>query len=169
MIVESNDQESFYNWLTGFIDGEGHFGLYKNGKYSVLAQFNLKVRDDDSEMIELIEQQLGFGRIHRLYAKKYVTYSARGGSRPQIGFQVTKIEDCLKLISILDQHPLRSKKRRDYVIWREAVIEMSQNGSRRSEKLDLLMKSIKRIRNYRVEKTSQNDAVHDDDSLHNSE
>jgi hypothetical protein len=44
-----------------------------------------------------------------------------GGSDPFGHWLVQSRSGCARMVVLLDQYPLRAKKHRDYVIWREAV------------------------------------------------
>ena len=48
--------------------------------------------------------------------------AARGTSRPQVHWKIECKLECQVLIELLDAHPLRGRKRREYEIWREATI-----------------------------------------------
>lgn len=111
---------AFGHWFAGFADGEGTFCISHHKPSSRLRTpaysfvFRLKVRDDDSDIIKEIHDRLGFGRVERV--------AARHHSNGQIGFVCSSLPDALSLINVLDAHPLRAKKRRDYAIWRAAAL-----------------------------------------------
>lgn len=110
--------DAFGYWFSGFVDGEGHFSVQRQQRATYVGHaisFQLKVRRDDRDIIEKINEELGYG---------WLCFPARrneGGSKPQIGWGVTSGEDCLALVELLERYPLRSKKARDFVIWSEAV------------------------------------------------
>ena len=116
---EMND--AFGHWLAGFIDGEGCFVIAKreDPKYGARYQcrFSVNMRADERPMLEEIVARTHIGRIE---AKKADRKSRRGN--PQAVWMVTSQRECLMLVELLDRYPLRAKKRRDYTIWREAVI-----------------------------------------------
>lgn len=104
----------FKNWLAGFIDGEGCFGIYKRkDSAGWIFRFFIKLRDDDAQI--LYDCQSYIGGTVRLIAS---TNPKWGG---QVVWSVSSRSDCLKLIELLDEHPLRAKKRLDYALWRRAV------------------------------------------------
>jgi LAGLIDADG endonuclease len=105
--------EAFLNWLAGFIDGEGSFGIYPSGR-AMATRFTLSLRDDDAAILQEIVQRTGIGHLVR---RRRI-----GSSRPQTKWIVYGAEDQVKLVEILDAHPLRAKKLRDYEVWRRAVI-----------------------------------------------
>jgi len=119
---ESN-KEAFLHWFAGFLDGEGTFVIRAHvdkNTYSAVAAISL--RDDDLAVLLRIKEALNMGTIH------HHKYKARR-SKPRAVWNVSKIDDLVRLVKILDSHPLRSKKSADYAIWREAVLEIS-GGSR---------------------------------------
>lgn len=112
------DDRDFFNWLAGFIDGEGCFGVYKRRDSSGwIFRFFVKLRDDDGDILEECQRRIG-GTL-RFEKSKNPKW---GG---QVIWAVSSREDCLRLIDVLDKHPLRAKKRRDYALWREAVLLFS--------------------------------------------
>lgn len=109
----------FGNWLAGFIDGEGCFGLYKRADSAGwIFRFFVKLRDDDTEILKECQKAVG-GTIRHIDSDN----PNWGG---QVLWSVSSRSDCLMLIEILDAHPLRAKKRKDYEIWREAVLTFSR-------------------------------------------
>lgn len=107
--------ESFGHWLAGFIDGEGCFRVHKEKSGAYYAcHFTLKVRDDERETLENIVATTGIGHLK--------PDLIRGGSKPALIWVVQSKAECLKLVDLLDRFPLRAKKRRDYAIWRQAVL-----------------------------------------------
>jgi hypothetical protein len=104
----------FGHWLAGFIDGEGCFRIHKEkggGYYA--CHFTLKLRDDDTAILEEIVVRTGVGHLK--------PDLIRGTSKPAMVWVVQSKAECVQLVALLDRFPLRAKKSRDYAIWREAV------------------------------------------------
>jgi len=123
---------SFFHWFSGFTAGEGCFYIHSAKRTrrdgttcnTYRPRFQIKLRDDDTPIIETVARTLGFGRFSKT--------SQHGRSKPCRTFEVYKIEDMLKLVPIFDTYPLRNKKQDDYGVWREAVLwlENSPKGTR---------------------------------------
>jgi hypothetical protein len=110
----------FGNWLAGFIDGEGCFGLYKRSDSpGWAARFFVKLRDDDADVLLMCRDTLGIGTIRYIREP-----NPAWGS--QVLWTVSSRADRLALVAILDDCPLRAKKRKDYALWREAVLLMEK-------------------------------------------
>ena len=141
--------DGFYDWFAGFIDGEGCFTIHRNGKNGrwAAARFDLKLRADDAEIIYAIQRRLGFGIVVMYHPKSDPRF---GYSNPQVEFRLAKKTDCLKLVSILDEHPLRAKKLKDYLIWREAVLLLNtkQYGGYPPSKIHELKQGLEQVRKY---------------------
>lgn len=112
--------EKFGYWLAGITDGEACFGLRAaKGRMVPSARYDLSLRDDDSEVLEYIRRELGFGKVY--YARKSSTNPQGYVSKPRATFAVWNKSDCLKLVSVFETYELQSKKKRDFILWSEAV------------------------------------------------
>lgn len=123
--------DGFGYWLAGFIDGEGCFTIQRVKKGSWYCRFAIRVRDDDSAIIQKIQEETGIGRV--------CPVSARGTSRAQVAWVVVSKADCIKLVALLDQYPLRAKKRHDFAIWKRAVEAWKLQHS---GKIELVSKAV---------------------------
>lgn len=103
------------DWLAGLTDGEGCFALdvrlRKLGKH-VHFSFRIGLRADDLAVLLEARKVMGVGKFPAQESPK------RG--KPKRTLYVNDKEGLEKVIAIFDQHPLRSKKARDYKIWKEA-------------------------------------------------
>ena len=105
--------DSFGNWLAGFIAGEGCFRIasQKQGNWYA-PSFHLKLRDDDKAILDECARRVG-GRVYRMPAYKTSNPGARWCCQSRA--------DCIALASVLDNYPLRNRKAAEYVVWREAL------------------------------------------------
>lgn len=114
----TND-DALGGWVAGFTDGEGCFSLHAGQRsdgagFNVTCAFQIKVRADDRAALGLVREALGVGTIResRVYR----------GSREQVTFGVTRLDELVAVVAFFDRHRLRAKKRRDFAVWREAVL-----------------------------------------------
>lgn len=135
----------FANWFVGFVDGEGCFMVaYRAGriKGAHIPTFSLVLRDDDVDIILEVQARLGFGLVK---ARKFTS----PGSRDGIGWHTYSKKDTMRLVAFFDLHPLRSKKARDFEVWREAVVEYQKDVNVRSrDKMAYLRGKLKLVRQY---------------------
>jgi hypothetical protein len=103
------------HWLAGLIDGEGCFRVHtqKGGDYYA-PSFALKLRDDDAPILHEIVALTGIGRIAR-------DSSRSGNSKPCAIWRVDSRASTEALAALLDRFPLRTRKARDYAVWRRAI------------------------------------------------
>jgi hypothetical protein len=100
--------------LAGFLDAESHLAVVSNnGGANWRCECSINLRDDDREILVSYSDKLGLGHL--------TPVAARNGSRPQVVWTIASKLECLVLAEILDVHPLRGRKRREYEIWRAAI------------------------------------------------
>ena len=140
---------SWASWFAGFIDGEGCF-VFRIEKYKWYYQIFLQVelRDDDLPLLFEIQEQLQMGTICRKSPKER-QLARCPGEKPTASWKVCRQDDCLRLTELLDAHPLRSKKKHDYDIWREVVLELQKDPKGRDKaKLRYWEDKLKLVRQY---------------------
>jgi hypothetical protein len=117
---EDIDRQGFGHWISGFIDGEGHFQLAiqrreGRGGGHPTAKFTLGLRDDDAEILGLIQAFWQCGTM---------IFDPRLGKpgHPKMCLQISRIEDLHEIVvPHFDAFPLRAKKRRDFEVWRKGI------------------------------------------------
>ena len=108
-------------WLAGFCDGESCMQISKCGGTKLRRglwqpSFRITLRDDDGDLLHAIRAHTGVGSV-------FVQPVPPKGSRhanPQLAWKVSG-RACETIVEIFDAFPLRSKKRFEFPIWREAV------------------------------------------------
>jgi len=117
---ENISREYFASWFSGFTDGEGHLGLYKQkygNYYRRRCTFAINLRSDDSYILELTQSFFECGMF--LPLKK----CSGKGKKPQSVFYVVNLRELAEIIiPHFDKHPLLAKKIHDYSIWRQGVL-----------------------------------------------
>lgn len=119
---------AFGHWLAGLLDGEGHFAIKRIGnpaRYACTAQIGL--RDDDRTALNDIRSRTRIGAILTVPARRSPT---GGVQHAGVIWLVSRKADCLTLVALFDRFQLRSKKARDYAIWRDAVLWWSDDSRR---------------------------------------
>lgn len=64
-----NITDEFGYWFSGFVDGEGYFGIIIRDSSTIKSeavQFVIKLRRDDRAILEYIQSNLGFGNVYNL-------------------------------------------------------------------------------------------------------
>jgi len=136
--------EAFSNWFAGFVAGEGSFTLYhRPGTKCFAAELSIQLRDDDLDILLEIQENLQAGTVSR--------YRPRNRDwNPLAQWAVRKRSECFRIVQIFDAHPLRAKKQRDFLIWREAVLELQKSPEQRdTQKLLYLQGKLRFTRNYK--------------------
>lgn len=106
-------------WLAGFADGEATFVITRSGSQTAgrrrawTPRFAISLRVDDIAALQALRGALG-GSMQ--------VCRKRPEAHPTATWTVTAKRDLVRLLDYFDRFPLRSKKARDYAIWREAVL-----------------------------------------------
>ena len=148
--------DSFGYWFTGLSDGEACFyaGLHrwnwskKEHKLVLHTRFFISLRYDDIATIETLRATTGIGNID--------TQKAQGHQiNPAKRWMVTNLESFKRIIiPQFERYPLRTKKARDFLIWKQIVL-LRENHTAQSrvsvvdEHLPELIILIDKLRNGR--------------------
>jgi hypothetical protein len=123
----------FGAWLSGFTDGEGTFilsivgrrGVANSVRYS--AYFGIRLRADDRAVLEKIKGYFGCGFLRAMKTKP--------PAQLQWKFSVERTPDLVRaVLPHFDRYPLQAKKARDYLIWREGVLQLYEVWQRRPKR-----------------------------------
>lgn len=122
-------------WLAGLVDGEGCFALWTRRRRVgrsddcrvVSFVFKIALRSDDKPVLEHVQTLLGgIGviQVNRRTAHqsgRYVYNGRASRGNPIAQFTVNDKSHLLEVVQVFRQFPLRSKKRRDFDVWAEAL------------------------------------------------
>jgi len=140
------DDDAFWNWFAGFADADGCFGIRKGAEGYHRAGFYINLRADDIGILQEIQKRLGCGSIYIVTPPKEQNPIAR--------FSIQTGQGAMRLVEVLDHHPLRAKKKRDYAIWRQAVREVNKPmDSRDKHKLSYLKEKLHKAKRFNANDT----------------
>jgi hypothetical protein len=142
-------------FLAGLIDAEGSFVISaNNGRQNWRCALKLAMRDDDAPVLLALQRSTGLGRLTRV--------RARGNSKPQAAWNIVSRAECGRLIEILERHPLRSRKRFEFDVWRRAhqVLEVGP-----ADRLPLLAHDLLSLRRYGNTAARERPALDSEDFL----
>jgi hypothetical protein len=100
-------------FITGFTDAEGcfHIGISKHNRfkqgYSVEAVFKIHLDQKDLALLKMIQSYFGVGNIYKL---------AKGS----IQYQVSSVKELGVILDHFDKYLLITKKRGDYLLFKQA-------------------------------------------------
>lgn len=115
----------FGHWFAGFCDGESTLTVMarevqKHGSsyigYELHISITIILRADDEDVLRHVMDETGVGRMF------WRTSNTKDrNASPQCGWSAQKRSDCERIAEILTEYPLRSKKRYEFPLWREAL------------------------------------------------
>lgn len=111
------------SWFAGFTDGEGSFHIYRQRKISgniFVPRFSIQLRADDGEILQQLQEIFG-GRIGTKRKSLFTEKGKEYVRKPSSLWEVTRKSDLSKIVRYFDEFPLRSKKSRDFPLWKMAV------------------------------------------------
>lgn len=136
--------DAFGHWLAGFVDGEGCFFIWLHGTDNQACILSVALRSDDRPILEEIQRRLGIGGIHDSHK--------RGNINPTSQWVVAKQSEVAQLVRLFDRYPLRAKKARDFMIWREAVaVICNRTDPMRRSRLRALKNQMTAVRQFNSE------------------
>lgn len=96
------------SWLCGFIDSEGCFSvsIKQNTGFSICFDITQKHIENKS-ILDYFQFLFGVGKVYN--------HSALG----VYYFRISGLNNLMKIFSYLDNYPLRSKKLKSYILWRD--------------------------------------------------
>ncbi len=124
------------NWLAGLIDGEGCFRLgkpspsmEKRGIKSFSPVFCITLRDDDKEALVELQRILGT-KLELRYDNRDSIKDTQPNAKPAFKIFITDLPTLkFVLVPVLERYPLRSKKRRDLILFKLAISILYQKKS----------------------------------------
>ncbi len=123
-----------FNWISGFVSGEGNFfvDIFKSDSnkigYQVKLRLSITQHSRDKELLELIVKYLDAGIVNIHSENAFV-------------FKITKLADLTKkIIPLFEQNPIQGVKQLDFLDFSEVAKIMSEGKHLTSEGLDLIRK-----------------------------
>ena len=134
------------DFITGFTDGEGSFGIYlaKREKsrlgWSVEPSFKIELHSRDIKLLKLIQAFFGIGSIIK-------------NRRNSVSFYVYSLDQISNvIIPHFDKYPLITQKQADYLLFREVIMMMVKKEHLTREGLDKIIAIRASINNGLTEK-----------------
>ena len=121
-------------WIVGFVDGEGCFHVSINphpemsAGFQVLPEFTVVQHERDVQVLHALKAYFGCGVVRK-----------NNGDR--MGYRVRGHEHLSKnIVPFFEKHPLKSRKRVDFIKFREIVSLMSQGEHLRRDGVERIRK-----------------------------
>ena len=119
MTADNQQERLDARWVSGFVDGEGcfHVSINKSPQMSigwqVLPEFRIVQHERDESVLKELQQFFRAGKV--------VT---NHGARKEL--RIRKLNDLKNVVLFFKQHPLKTKKKKDFQIFGE-ILELMEN------------------------------------------
>ena len=119
MTADNQQERLDSRWVSGFVDGEGcfHVSINKIPKMSigwqVLPEFRIVQHQRDESVLKELQQFFGAGKV--------VT---NHGARKEL--RIRKLNDLRNVVLFFKQHPLRTKKKKNFEIFAK-ILELMEH------------------------------------------
>jgi len=116
MSADNQQERLDLNWIAGFVDGEGCFHVAINKQpemtlgWQVLPEFRVVQHQRDEQILHRIRSVFDCGQV-----------VVNNGNRKE--FRVRGLENLNKIVKFFQQHPLQTKKHKDFETF-ATIIEM---------------------------------------------
>ena len=118
--VQSQQGRMEANWVVGFVDGEGCFFVGINphpemtSRFQVLPEFTVVQHQRDIQLLHALKQFFGCGVVRRNHGDR-------------MAYRVRSLDHLSeKIAPFFEKHPLKSKKRVDFIKFRKVLQLMNQ-------------------------------------------
>lgn len=117
------------SYVVGFSMGEGCFHIKicnrRKGRqprlfYSICPVFTIVQSEVDLGVLTFTQKVLGFGSLHK------ARYTEENRRATYI-LVISGLKRCKKVVELFDKYPLFGQKRKDYEMWKEAILRI-ENG-----------------------------------------
>lgn len=121
------------HWLAGLSDGESFFRLGTRRRrlerypgriyHGIEFIYGISLRADDGPVLLKVQQILKVGLIGNKHGNGMMRDPHTGvlhPANPRLTFRVSKRIDSARVLAAFERFPLRSKKARDFELWRKA-------------------------------------------------
>jgi hypothetical protein len=121
-----NLDPAWCNWFAGFVDGEGCFSILcsdtKYKRFNLMLQISIRI--DDKPVIQDILDKLKVGST--MIRDSPAIW--RGCRMAQVRWKISHLRDILNVvIPLFEKYPLRTKKAKEFELWRQAAFILKQN------------------------------------------
>ena len=110
MSADNQQERLNYNWIAGFVDGEGcfHVAINKNSHmttgFQVLPEFRLVQHKRDISLLYRIQKTFEFGVVRKNHGTRFE-------------WRVRKLENLLQFVAFFTKYPLQTKKKHDLFLF----------------------------------------------------
>ena len=120
MAADDQQERLEPEWVAGFVDGEGCFHVSINRQarmttgWQVLPEFRVVQHSSDEAILNRLRQFFSAGSV-------VVNHDTRKELR------IRRLEDLKKVVAFFNEHPLQTKKQKDFQIFSEILSLMESN------------------------------------------
>ena len=130
LYVQSHSGKLEAQWVVGFVDGEGCFfvGIHQHSEmtsgFQVLPEFTVVQHQRDIQLLHALKEFFGCGVVRTNHAER-------------MAYRVRSLDHLNQnIIPFFDEHPLKSKKKVDFIKFRKILQLMTMGEHLTSEGIE---------------------------------
>jgi|GEM_PF-3267648 len=135
--LDFNVEPLWCAWFAGLVDGEGCFTIRAIRGQPERVELKVALRADEKEVLNEIKMRLKCGHICAMSNRSARLHGKLGADGLQ--YRVSAINEvCNIIIPLIDKYPLRTRKQKRYLKWREAALMFQQGQHLKDGKTSIL-------------------------------
>lgn len=147
-VIKELSHEQFYQWLAGFTDAEGMFGVGYKGGNSFAFFYSIEMHIDEKPLLEYIQSKLG--GIGTIYTNK---------NRNSCLLRIIAKNEIASLIKIFTNVKLNTSKRDDFYLFRKAFFLYTTSSQKNLIKEEILSLKNKMNKDRLYETSTYTDII----------
>jgi hypothetical protein len=130
-------------FVSGFCESAAAFTFSRNSQSSVALYFAVKAKQGDAELITQLKNFFSAGRVYQVRGRSKQSPAERAS--PTLYYRISRAQELANVIDHFDRYPLKGKKQKAYLVWREIYSLKEQQKKSLYPKIWQLVTNLSRL------------------------